>query len=72
MIGDEHREDGPRLATFGQAMKVVFWSFFGVRRSSDHERDAVRLRPVHVILAGVFAAALLVAVLIAIVHSVVK
>ena len=52
-------------------MKAVFWSFFGVRKKSDYERDAAQLNPVHVIIAGVLAAAAFAAVLIVIVRTVV-
>jgi hypothetical protein len=34
----------------------VGWSFFGVRKAADLERDAGQLNPLHVIIAGVFAA----------------
>ena len=53
-------------------MKTVFWSFFGVRKRADHDRDAARLNPVHVVIAGVIAAAVFVMVLILIVRSVVR
>jgi hypothetical protein len=66
-------EAAPRAtASFGQTMKAVFWSFFGVRKRSDYERDAERLNPVHVIIAGVIGAAIFAAVLILIVRSVVR
>ena len=52
-------------------MKAVFWSFFGVRKKSDYERDAAQLNPVHVIIAGVIAAAVFAVVLIVIVRTVV-
>lgn len=59
-------------STFAQTMKAVLWSFFGVRKQSDYERDAAQLNPVHVIVAGVIGAAIFVLVLILIVRSVVK
>jgi hypothetical protein len=48
----------------------VLWSFFGVRRRSDHERDAARLNPLHVIIAGLIAAAVFVFTLIMVVRAV--
>jgi len=42
-------------------MGAVFWSFFGVRKRASGERDAVTIKPVHVILAGLLGAAVLVA-----------
>jgi hypothetical protein len=64
-------EDPPH-ASFGAAMKAVAWSFFGVRKGRDQERDAVRLNPIHVVIAAVLATALFVLVLILIVNHVVK
>lgn len=60
-----------RKASFARTLKAVFWSFFGVRKASDYEEDAAELNPIHVIVAGVLAAALFVAVLIFIVKLVV-
>jgi hypothetical protein len=60
-----------RRASFGATMKAVFWSFFGVRKKSDYEKDAQQLNPVHVIIAGLIGAAVFVLTLILIVKSVV-
>jgi Protein of unknown function (DUF2970) len=75
MTGDDGKDDAAETkvnATFGQTMKAVFWSFFGVRKGSDYERDAARLNPVHVIIAALIGALIFVAVLILIVKSVVR
>jgi hypothetical protein len=61
---------GGREAGFTDTMRAVLWSFFGVRRKSDYERDAARLNPVHVIIAGLAGAALFVLALILIVRMV--
>ena len=34
-----------RKAGLGETMKAVAWSFFGIRRSADYERDVQRLNP---------------------------
>jgi hypothetical protein len=60
-----------RKLSFGATMKAVFWSFFGVRKRQDYEKDAAQLNPVHVIIAGLIGAALFIAVLIFIVRMVV-
>ena len=52
-------------------MKAVFWSFFGVRKGRDHDRDMAQLNPVHVIIAGLLATALFIFVLLMIVRAVV-
>jgi hypothetical protein len=61
-----------RRAGFLQTMRAVAWSFFGVRKRSGYEEDAAQLNPVHVIVAGVIAAALFVLVLLAVVNMVVS
>ena len=60
-----------RKASFFATMKAVFWSFFGVRKKSAYEQDAASLNPVHVLIAGVIAAAIFVTILLLIVRSVV-
>ena len=60
-----------RKMSFGATMRAVFWSFFGVRKRQDYEKDAAQLNPVHVIIAGLIGAALFIAVLIFIVRLVV-
>jgi hypothetical protein len=66
------REAVARKGSFLRTMKAVAWSFFGVRRSSEHEKDLSQLNPVHVIVAGLVAAALFIGVLVAIVRWVVS
>lgn len=58
-------------AGFGQSIKAVAWSFFGVRRSKDHQADFSSLNPVHVIAAGLLMAGLFVLLLVTIVNLVV-
>ncbi|NRR34026.1 DUF2970 domain-containing protein [Oxalobacteraceae bacterium] len=58
-------------ASFMYSLKAVVWSFFGLRRKSDFDTDSARLNPVHIIIAGVLAAAIFIAVLITIVKLVV-
>ncbi|MBB5410909.1 MULTISPECIES: DUF2970 domain-containing protein [unclassified Paraburkholderia] len=61
----------PRKSSFGQSMRAVFWSFFGVRKRRDLEADATQLNPLHVIVAALIGAAVLIGVLILVVHLVV-
>jgi hypothetical protein len=71
--GNGNRQDSAtaRKGSFGQTMKAVLWSFFGVRRRRDLEADATQLNPVHVIIAALIGAAVFIGVLILIVHAVV-
>lgn len=64
-------KDNKRQASFMATMKAVLWSFFGVRKKSDYERDAAQLNPVHVIIAGIIAAIVFVITLVVIVNLVV-
>ena len=56
-----------RRGSFGRTVRAVAWSFFGVRKRSDLDKDVEQLNPVHVIVAGVIGAMLLVAGLLALV-----
>ena len=54
------------------AFRAVFWSFFGVRRRSEYEADTQRLKPQHVIAAGLVSAAVFVLVLFGVVQLVTR
>lgn len=69
--GQDLREAVSRPASFGQTVRAVAWSFFGVRKGSEHERDIAKLNPVHVIIAGIFGAALFVVSLVILVRWVI-
>ena len=69
--GDSLRQAVQRKGSFVQSFKAVAWSFFGVRKGRDHAEDVARLNPIHVIVAGLIAAAVFVVVLIALVRWVV-
>ena len=56
-----------RKGSFLQTMKAVAWSFFGVRKSSDYEKDVSQLNPVHVVIAGVLGAVLFIIALLTLV-----
>ncbi|MFM0037399.1 DUF2970 domain-containing protein [Paraburkholderia strydomiana] len=61
----------PRKSSFGQSMRAVLWSFFGVRKRRDLEADATQLNPLHVVAAALIAAAILIGMLILVVRVVV-
>ena len=60
----ESEQQPGRKSSFGRSMKAVFWSFFGVRKRSDYEDDAVNLNPFHVILAALLGLAMFIGVLV--------
>ena len=63
-------ESAPR--SFAGTMLAIAWSFIGLRRKSDFDRDVVALNPVYVIAAGLIGTALLVGALLTVVQLVVK
>ncbi|MEO7727169.1 MAG: DUF2970 domain-containing protein [Burkholderiales bacterium] len=65
---DRAYEQKPSSATPLQVIKAVFWSFLGIRRRAEYEKDAVTLKPVQVIVAGIIGAILLVLSLLTLVH----
>ena len=50
------KEAVQRKGSFLQTLKAVGWSFFGVRKSGEFEKDVSQLNPVHVVIAGVIGA----------------
>ena len=54
------------------AFRAVFWSFLGVRKRSEYAADTQRLKPQHVIAAGVVTCVAFVLVLFAIVKLVTR
>jgi hypothetical protein len=57
--------------SLGRTFKAVAWSFFGIRKGSEYERDVAELKPQHVIVAGIVSAALFVLALVLIVQWVI-
>ncbi len=57
-----------RKLRFGQTLRSVAWSFFGVRKAADYEKDVGQLNPVHLIIAGVLCAVLFVLGLVLLVN----
>ena len=55
-----------------QVAGAVFWSFFGIRKKAAGERDVVSIKPLHVIIAGILGAAILVAAVLTLVHFIVR
>lgn len=57
--------------SFLRSMKLVAWSFFGVRKNSAYRDDLEQVNPFHVIIAGLIAALVFVLGLIGLVNWVV-
>ena len=67
-MSDGLKDAVKRRGSFLMTMKAVAWSFFGVRKSGDYEKDVEQLNPVHLVIAGVLGAALFVIVLVLLVQ----
>jgi len=70
-MSDDIKDLSQRKLNFFQTVKAVLWAFFGVRKGSGYNQDIARLNPVHLIIAGLLAAAIFVTVLVTIVRWVV-
>jgi hypothetical protein len=68
---EELKDAVRRKGSFAQTFKAVAWSFFGVRKGSEYEKDVNQLNPVHVVVAGIVAAVLFVLGLVLLVRWVV-
>ena len=58
----------PARASPLQVARAVFWSFLGIRRRAEYEKDAVALTPLQVIVAGIVGAVIFVMSLIVLVR----
>jgi preprotein translocase subunit Sec61beta len=54
------------------AFKAVFWSFFGVRKKAEYDKDAKQLTPQAVIAAGLLSALVFVLALVGLVKLVTR
>ena len=70
-MSGELRKAVQRKASFAQTVRAVGWSFFGIRKGSEYRKDVSQLNPVHVVIAGVAAAALFVSGLVVLVNWVI-
>jgi hypothetical protein len=68
----ELRQAAARRPNLIQTVSAVLWSFFGVRKGRDHDRDMAQLNPVHVVITGVVLGVLFVLTLLMIVKSVIN
>ena len=69
--GSDLKQAAQRKGSFLQTLRAVAWSFFGVRKSSEYEKDVSQLNPVHVIIAGVLGAIVFIVVLVLLVQWVI-
>ncbi len=51
-----------------RTLKMVAWSFIGIRKNSEYQQDLARVNPLHVILVAIAAVLVFVAGLVLLVH----
>ncbi len=61
---DDIQKLAQRKLNFFQTLKAVGWGLFGVRKGKGYREDIGALNPVHLILAGLIAAAVFVTILV--------
>jgi hypothetical protein len=69
--GDDLRRAVQRKGSFLGTLKAVVWSFMGIRRGADYENDLNQLNPVHLVIAGLLAAAVFIGSLVLLVKWVI-
>jgi len=72
MADSEEQQRPPKKAGVLQVASAVFWSFLGIRKSRDRDRDAASITPLQVVVAGVIGAAVLVFCIIMVVRLVTR
>ncbi len=55
-------------SSFLRTLKMVAWSFFGIRKGSESQEDTARVNPFHLIVAGIGGAVIFVIGLIVLVN----
>jgi hypothetical protein len=59
-------------SSFWRSIKMVGWSFFGIRKSSESQEDMARVNPFHIIVVGIAGVVIFVIGLIVLVNWVVS
>jgi hypothetical protein len=58
-------------SSFWRSVKMVAWSFLGIRKRSESQEDVERVNPFHIIIVGIAGAVIFVVGLIVLVNWVV-
>ncbi|WP_382270303.1 DUF2970 domain-containing protein [Herminiimonas glaciei] len=62
----------PEKMSFFATMGAIFWSFIGLRRRSDYEKDVTGLNPFYVLVAALLGVAIFIGILLTVVSLVLK
>ena len=61
----EHQKKNKQKTSFWRSVKLVAWSFLGIRSRAGYQDDLAKVNPIHVVAVGLVGALLLVFGLIA-------
>ncbi|HUH39761.1 MAG TPA: DUF2970 domain-containing protein [Castellaniella sp.] len=61
-MGTPESKEG--LSTFLSTVRTIAWGFLGLRKRSGHDDDMSRIRPAHVIFAGLLGGVIFVLLLV--------
>lgn len=63
--------DGAPKGSFWRSVRMVAWSFLGIRKRSEYQEDLARVNPLHILVVAITGALLFVLGLIVLVNWVV-
>ena len=60
------------MSAFLGTLKAVLWSFVGIRKNSEYQKDLQKLNPVHIVITAIALVMLMIGGLIGLVNFVVS
>lgn len=60
------------MSAFLDTLKAVSWSFLGIRKNSEYQKDLQKLNPIHIVITAVVLVMIMVGSLIGLVNFVVS
>lgn len=63
--------EGSKASSFWRSVIAVMWSFLGIRKSSEFQKDVANITPLHVVVVGLVGGLLFVIGLVVVVNLVV-
>jgi amino acid transporter len=60
------------MRAFLNTLKAVLWSFVGIRKNSEYQKDLQKLNPVHIVITAIVLVMLMIGGLIGLVNFVVS
>lgn len=60
------------MSAFLDTLKAVLWSFAGIRKNSEYQKDLQKLNPIHIVITAVVLVVLIIGGLMGLVNFVVS